>query len=246
MRWQDFKASWGKSQKPFESASAKFGFPISIIACLVATHGINEDWGNFMSWWALGIPGIVWLIYFVWNLTYFLHKTHKDRTPALITILLLAVVSLSIIVFAEFYEMKKQGIGDGSIPTSNVDNVSVLLLPDDGRFNLYNKGKGDLIIYGSKVADEPPEMNSPIIVPEGTLYYTFTSILDDYCRNHIGNNGNALYAYECYLSDSKGVRYVAKFNIYVVIKDGKVTYNTQQMGIEKRNWETNKGVTKKP
>jgi hypothetical protein len=107
MRWQHFKDSWAKSIKPFDTLTAKLAFPISIVAGLVLTHCITEDWGSFMTWWAIGIPGIVWLIYFVWNVANFHHKIHKDRTPALITILIFIGVTLAILVSVELSKISQ-------------------------------------------------------------------------------------------------------------------------------------------
>ncbi len=91
-----------RSKKPFESVDGKFTLFISLTACLVVSHSITQDWGDRMTLLALAIPGIVFLIYFIWNLANFHHKVHKDRTPALITILLFATVSLAFLFTAQF------------------------------------------------------------------------------------------------------------------------------------------------
>ena len=111
MRWQHIKDSWRKSRKPFESATGKFTLFISLIAGLVLIRCITESWGNYMTWLALGIPGIVFLIYFVWNLANFHHKIYRDRTPALITILLFSTVSLALLLVVQVtknVQLKKQ------------------------------------------------------------------------------------------------------------------------------------------
>src|SRR6266568_2518632 len=107
MRWQHFKDSWRKSVKPFDTLTGKLAVPISMVAGLVLTHCVTENWGNYMTWCALGIPGFVLLIYFVWNLVNFHHKIHKDRTPALITVLIFISVTLTILFFAEHFKIAR-------------------------------------------------------------------------------------------------------------------------------------------
>lgn len=100
-------SAWKKSKKPFETLTGKLAFVISITAGLVATHCITESWGNFMTWWALGIPAIVLLFCFIWHLADSFQKSHKEHTQTFVTILLFSSVTLGILSMVEINQIEK-------------------------------------------------------------------------------------------------------------------------------------------
>jgi len=68
-----------------------------------------------MTWLALGIPAVVWLIYFVWNLVNAFHKFHKDRSPVIIMLLLFMVSSFAVLLLVEHSTITRLR----SVPPSN-------------------------------------------------------------------------------------------------------------------------------
>ena len=147
MRFQHIKDSWKNSHKPFESATGKFSFSISIIAGLVCTSCITENWGNRMIWWALGIPGAVWLIYFVWNLAKSYHRLHKDRSPELITVLLFLTVGFSMLLLVQHFTIKQLRTAPlsyqdkqfpvAALPSDEIKRKRGIAVEDDERGNFY-------------------------------------------------------------------------------------------------------------
>ena len=116
--------------------------------------------------------------------------------------------------------------------------LDVILLPFAGQMNLYNNGSNDLRLYGDKFGDEPRDMvDAPRVIPSGAFYYFLTDKMEAYCRARLGGNGERLYPFECYLSDSSNKRYVAQFDLLVTLKDGVFAIHAQQLGVEEQDWK---------
>jgi hypothetical protein len=117
-------------------------------------------------------------------------------------------------------------------------SLAVLLLPAPGQLQLQNNEKTDIKLWGTKMKGFPADIGEPRIVPAGNYYYILTDALEKIAVRDIGQNGEKLYPTEYYLADVNDVHFIAKFMILAKIKDGSVSFHTQQMGVLKGNWPT--------
>lgn len=76
--WRVFKRAWKNSWEPFES----FGRICALIAGMVAiafiAHFVTQEWGDYMIYWTIALPVIVWWVWFFWNLIKVPHEIHEE------------------------------------------------------------------------------------------------------------------------------------------------------------------------
>lgn len=109
---------------------------------------------------------------------------------------------------------------------------NVVLLPASGQLNLINTGKEDIYVWGDKFDDQPKDVTeNPRTIPVRGFYYFLTAKMAVSARSAVGVNGEKLVPFEVYLSTGNGVRYVAKFLLLVIMKDGEMSIHTQQLGV---------------
>lgn len=109
----------------------------------------------------------------------------------------------------------------------------LLLLPDSGQLNLHNQGNSDIYLWGTRFNNGQKLIDSiPRVIPAGAFYYFLTD------KIHVGSeNVEDLVPFEVYVSDKFNHKFTGNFILFISKSNGSVKFHTQQMGVEKRNWE---------
>lgn len=124
--------------------------------------------------------------------------------------------------------------------SSNTKKPSLILLYENNRLNLHNKGLEEVYLWGTKFASEPAQIEEKSrVIPVGCFYYFLMGPLENFVKPILEKSGEKLFSLEIYISDLFKNHYIAKFEL--LIKNGKeFIIHTQQMGIKKEKWDCNK------
>jgi hypothetical protein len=130
-----------------------------------------------------------------------------------------------------------------SVPAT-ITKPSVLLFWENNELRLYNEGDADIYMWGDKFDDEPANLDpiSRTIAGKRTMsgntgfYYFLPDLLENWAKIAIGANGKNLVPFEVYLKDGAQKKYIAKFDLLIVMKDSVMTVHTQQLGVTDNEW----------
>lgn len=172
------------------------------------------------------------------------HRRQMEKVPRdtwLAAWLALAVICLGIGAPGYLY-LSHAPPGQPVPPT--IAKPSVLLLWENKQLRLYNEGDADIYIWGDKFDDDPAHLESVsrTIPGKSTLsgqtgfYYFLPDLLENQAKTVIGGNGQNLVPFEVYLKDGAQKKYIAKFDLLIVMKDSVMTIHTQQLGVTDNGW----------
>jgi hypothetical protein len=113
---------------------------------------------------------------------------------------------------------------------------SIALVYYDHRFNIENHGKTDLYLWGDKIADTLPTMDAARIIAPGSSYYLIGEQFEQIALRVVGDNGETRIPFELYLSNKRNEKYVARFELWIVIKEKEITVHTQMLGLNEYVW----------
>jgi len=187
-----------------------------------------------MPWWA---TGTVWLA--LWACVAYVawHSTVTVKLHWLIkTALCLLTAGLVVLVGQEGVRNQYRQAHPLPAPSTQFAAPSVLLLPASGQLNLYNRGAEDIKMWGDKLAGTDRSMGEPRIIPKDAYYYFLSGQLQAWALSNIGKDGEKLLPFEVYLTDERGQRYTAKFDLLIKVHGGEMTVHTQQLGVTLSDW----------
>jgi hypothetical protein len=108
---------------------------------------------------------------------------------------------------------------------------------ETGRLHIFNKGKTTIRIWGDKYGSDKAIMEAtPMAIPPTGAYDLFSEKMEKLILAQIGDNGEARVPFELYLSTEDEKKHVVLCTFWEVVKDSKLTINTQTHGIEQRDW----------
>ena len=114
---------------------------------------------------------------------------------------------------------------------------SVALAYQNQRLVVENHGRTDIHLWGSRLADSYRLIESqPRILAPGSFYYLITDKFREMARGKIGENAEANVPFEIYLMNAHGEPFVARFNLWIVTKDGAFDIHSQMIGLDARDW----------
>ena len=107
----------------------------------------------------------------------------------------------------------------------------------NNQFQVWNRGKTVIMLWGNKYGDMAPDMNDPpvSITPQDYSYYA-TDNTKELILSHLGNNGEAWVPLEIFISTANNQKYVVHYRLWEIVKDGQITIHTQNNGLEKKDW----------
>lgn len=148
------------------------------------------------------------------------------------------VIGNNNVIFCGGSKSEIPGIQKPTIKKAVPEIPVVILLPAPGKLNLENRGEETIYLWGSKFGDCSSSFSRfPLKILTGTHHYFLTHKLEQRARQNIGQNGDKLLPFETYLTDSsKKHFYTAKFNVFIEIKDGTITFHTHQLDINEEKW----------
>jgi len=108
---------------------------------------------------------------------------------------------------------------------------------ETGRVHIFNRGKTTIRIWGDKYGNENARIEkTPMAIPPSGSYDLFSEALEKLILGQIGANGEARVPFELYLTTEDEKKHVVLCTFWEVVKDSKLTINTQTHGIEQRDW----------
>jgi len=119
--------------------------------------------------------------------------------------------------------------------------VSVDVLYQENQIKIYNRGKHNILLWGTQLADLPKDFNelSPrSISPSGNnplglgdnYYYIYGDRLEKYLLNRFGRNGEGTVPLNLFIEDQLHNKHTVKGLLSVHITKGSVKIDTQNLG----------------
>lgn len=124
-------------------------------------------------------------------------------------------------------------------PSNEVrSTLETVLTGEPGKLVLTNLSSDNMWLAGTKLGDGQRDLEAiPRQVPKGHFYYLFTDKLEAWAIEKYGLNAKRLVPLDFYLFDAgKAAKYIAKCAVLVVITEGYVTLNPQNLGTERGDW----------
>jgi hypothetical protein len=115
--------------------------------------------------------------------------------------------------------------------------ISVEITYSDGRFNISNKGKTDISLWGTRVGDGPQVITAlPRMISPGGSYYLIADQLEKNALMTLGPNGETTGPFEVYIKDALQRKYVVKCILVLVSSNGNLSVHTQNTGAIRQDW----------
>ncbi len=99
-----------------------------------------------------------------------------------------------------------------------------------------NIGKTNLFIYGDKFDNEPIAFDEPRMIAPGRSLHISTESFEKAMLANLGLNGETRISYQLFVKDTLQQKFVVKCFLWIVVNNGQLTINTQNLGIERSNW----------
>jgi hypothetical protein len=114
---------------------------------------------------------------------------------------------------------------------------SVVLLPVPGQLQLHNRGTSEILLWGTKVEGALATIEKePRIIPTGHFYYFLEDDLRKFLDLTVGNEGDRLLDFDIYISTADKRDFIARFKLFVKIRNGEIEIHTQQLGVAEGKW----------
>jgi hypothetical protein len=116
---------------------------------------------------------------------------------------------------------------------------SVDVVYEKKRLKIYNRGKTNLLFWGTKLGNGPKSISSEprIISPTpDSFYYLLINELEKEIMEKFPPNFQTYVPFEIFIANEKSQKYIVKCLLYIVLVNGEVTIHTQNVGILKTAW----------
>jgi hypothetical protein len=125
-------------------------------------------------------------------------------------------------------------------PARTIDRPSLDVLfdgtPGNEAFNFINHGKANLYLWGDRLDDGPKSIDAPrTITPDGS-YHIWAQEVANEIRQKLGSNADMRVNFEVYLSTEDQTKYVATYQLWVRINNGKLSIETQNLGSKEKDF----------
>ena len=117
----------------------------------------------------------------------------------------------------------KQELGLNYIP-------SVELLWQNKEFDIYNKGKTNLYLWGDRLDQGPKSIDKPVVVTPGGSYHLYAEHIEKEILAKLANNQESRVPFELYISGEDKRKHIVRFSLWIRVKDGTVRIDTQNLG----------------
>jgi len=121
-----------------------------------------------------------------------------------------------------------------------IDRLSLDVLfdgtPGNEAFNFINHGKANLYLWGDRLDDGPKSIDAPrTITPDGS-YHIWAQEVANEIRQKLGSNADIRVNFEVYLSTEDQTKYVATYQLWIRINNGKLSVETQNLGSKEKDF----------
>jgi hypothetical protein len=186
---------------------------------------------------AATMKDIRWLLGFAWPFTSLAvwEFSRTWGTPRQIKWITITGSTITAALMAALYIFLSPLALPVSLPTTS--SPKVVLLSSPGQLKIVNNDSQTLELWGDKLEGYPASTTKiSRLIPVGHYYYLLDTLFVSAMRAEIGDNGQKLKAFEVYLSDEHKNRWIARFYLLVIIKNGEIEIHTQQLGIVPGDW----------
>jgi hypothetical protein len=109
-------------------------------------------------------------------------------------------------------------------------DVTLTLVYQNHRFEIYNDGKTKLYLWGGKLNNGPKSVDThSFTIPPQQYYYLPATQLEKEILTKVGPDRQANVPFEIYVSDELGSKHVAKFNLLIQTPNNTVAIHTQML-----------------
>jgi hypothetical protein len=125
-------------------------------------------------------------------------------------------------------------------PARTIDRPSLDVLfdgtPGNEAFNFLNHGKANLYLWGDRLDDGPKSIDAPrTITPDGS-YHIWAQEVAKEIRQKLGSNADIRVNFEVYLSTEDQTKYVATYQLWIRMNNGKLSIETQNLGSKEKDF----------
>jgi hypothetical protein len=80
--WRVINRAFRKAWEPFESFGRVCALVAGMVAVAYIAHIVTQEWGDYMIYWTIAVPVVVWWVWFFWNLIKAPHQIHEEDVAA--------------------------------------------------------------------------------------------------------------------------------------------------------------------
>jgi hypothetical protein len=128
----------------------------------------------------------------------------------------------------------QSGLRKEELELNYVPSVDFIYAGD--RLQIWNRGKTDIALWGTKYNGDSAYLSSPVMITPANFYYILGTLLQARILKDVGKNGEARVPLEMYFSTADNKRYILHGELWEVVKDGQITIHTQSHGFEHKDW----------
>lgn len=160
-------------------------------------------------------------------------NSHKNWK--LIISIIQTVIFFVTFIGAFYIGIKQNEINNQLLELNNV--VSVEVGYDINKLDIFNKGKNNIWLWGTKIGEEAKNIESePRLITPGGFYYLFTDIFEAKILREIPDNGSKIVNLDIFIKDGRDKKYIIKNLLFIEVKNKNITINSQTTSINQVDW----------
>lgn len=145
------------------------------------------------------------------------------------------VVLLATFLGALYIGLKQNEINQNLLELSHVVSVELSYAPQ--KLNIFNKGRENVWLWGTKFGDGPRTMEpNPRLVTPGGSYYLLTDKLEPEILQKVGQNGDDTKPLEIYIESQINKKYVVRNLLFIQVRTGAISIHSQTISIQEADW----------
>lgn len=159
---------------------------------------------------------------------------YKNRK--IVILIIQTCILLLTFLGALFIGFKQIEINNQLLELNNVVSVEVAYATK--KLNVFNKGKNNIWLWGTKISKEPKTIESePRLITPGGFYYLLTDKLESKILQEIPGDGSIKVNLDLFIKDGRNKKYIIKNLLFIQVKNKDITIHSQTTSINQSNWE---------
>lgn len=148
-----------------------------------------------------------------------------------------ACILLAAFLGALYVGLKQNEINDNLLNLHY--SVSLEITHAPGQINVSNKGQTNIMLWGSKIRDHPPVIeSSPRIITPGGFYYLRSQGLEEaLAKDAASGLAQKIVPLELYVEAANGSRWIVRTLLYSVAGETGLQIHTQTVSAVQSDWK---------
>jgi len=147
------------------------------------------------------------------------------------------VISILTLLMAVFIGCLQYRINESLLDLSYMPAIALTYDHAQHRLNIANQGKANLFLCGTRTSfDKGASFDTPRLIAPGSFYYIRSDDLERTVLQTVGKTGTTRVALEFYFQDAGEGRWKADNLLYVTVRDGTFSIDTQTLSIIRVAW----------